>query len=152
MGLVFHANNVTSQCPLTAYRKSKDGGVSFLACQQWYPQYSLTLYRKFNAVESTFWDTNGDAYQCPLALYRNSNGVELFLRALSHAKHGRSRVHLLSTGSPRSVELTFRHSNSGVYQCTLTACRKSNDGGVSLPAYQQRCVLVSTYLLQEAQG
>ena len=31
-----HANNGTSQRPLTLYRKSNDGGVSLPKCRQWY--------------------------------------------------------------------------------------------------------------------
>ena len=30
-----HANDGTSQCPLTSYRKSNDGGISLPTCQRW---------------------------------------------------------------------------------------------------------------------
>ena len=60
-------------------------------------------------------------------------------------------VYLLSTKSPITTELAFRHSNTGTSLYPLTSYRKSNDGGISLPKCRQRYIIVRTYSLQEVQ-
>ena len=47
-------------------------------------------------------------------------------------------VPLLAAESPMVEGLAFRHASNGRSQCALTGYRKSNGGGVSLPAFQQR--------------
>ena len=67
--------------------------------------------------------------------------------AFRHAHDSTLIAHLPPTENPMTAELAFRHANDGKSQSTLTSYSKSNDGGVSLPACQQRYVHLSVHLL-----
>ena len=47
-----------------------------------------------------------------------------------------------------TVELAFQNVDRGASQYTLTLYRKSSDGGVSLPKFQQRYISRPTYSLE----
>ena len=65
-----YANDGKSQCTLTLYRKSNDGGVSLRHATDGTSHCTLTLYRSPMTVELAFRRANDGASQCPLTLYR----------------------------------------------------------------------------------
>ena len=83
-----HANDGTSQRPLTIYRKSNGDGVSLLICQQRYVAGSTYQLQKVH------WGSV--SCDMPEAMYLN--------------------VCLPPTESPMTVGLAHRHANSGTSQ------------------------------------